>query len=69
MGQKRTYVLSVRPEGNLVLEDVRTRRRALLADFSKIGDQISSWSEQQPDPEPPESPSSPRSPSPRRAPP
>jgi hypothetical protein len=48
-GESRTYILSVRePEGRLVLEDVRTRRRALLTDLSKIADQIDRWSEDPP---------------------
>jgi hypothetical protein len=61
MGQRQTYILSIRePEGDLVLEDVRTRRRALLADLSKIGDQISSWREQKPDTRPAQGADSPR---------
>lgn len=52
MGPRRTYILSVHePDGDLVLEDVRTRRRARLGGLSEIGGQISRWREQKPAPE------------------
>ena len=44
MGPKRTYVLSIHDlDGNLVLEEVRTRRRARLNDLSELGGQIDRW--------------------------
>jgi hypothetical protein len=47
-----TYVLSIHePEGYIVLEDVRTRRRARLADLAEIGDQLTRWTEHERDPE------------------
>ena len=53
MTGKRTYVLSIHePEGNLILEDVRTRRLVRLTDLSEIAEQIASWREQDPPPEP-----------------
>ena len=43
---KRTYVLSVsEPDDELLIEEVRTRRRARLADFTEIAPQIARWRE------------------------
>jgi hypothetical protein len=47
MHAKRTYVVSVQPDdGPIVLEDVRTRRRAGLSDLAQIPAQIDLWLEQ-----------------------
>ena len=40
MVPRRTYILSVHEEGQLLLEDVRTRRRVRLSDISEIREQI-----------------------------
>jgi hypothetical protein len=41
---RRTYVLSVHEAGgDIVLEEVKTRRRMRLSDFSEIGGQIEEW--------------------------
>ena len=46
MVPRRTYILSVHEEGQLLLEDVRTRRRVRLSDISEIREQIGRWLEQ-----------------------
>ncbi|HWH43911.1 MAG TPA: hypothetical protein VNT32_04215 [Thermoleophilaceae bacterium] len=47
MVPRRTYIVSVHEqEGDVLLEDVRTRRRVRLADLAEIGEQIARWLEQ-----------------------
>jgi hypothetical protein len=40
----RTFVVRVDPgDGTAVVEDVRTRERARLADLSQVGERIAAW--------------------------
>ena len=51
MDAKRTYILSIRErEGDVLLEDVRTRRRARLSRLSEVQRQIDRWRDEDPSP-------------------